>query len=658
MKITDKMEVLKFGGTSVANATAISRVLDIVDSARSRGKVVLVCSAISGCTDALIGLSEMAPKDREKAGKAILDRHNSIVNRLFTGKERRDVGQIVLETFKDLMDADPEDYQTFGELFSTRIIAAKLRCDGVNALWLDSRDLIRVDGGSVDKETTYRKIAKSVSDHPEVEVFVVPGFIASDSAGIVRTLGRGGSDQTASLFAAALRADDLQIWTDVPGIMTTNPKDVRSARTIPRISYDSAFTLAACGAKVLYAPAVQPAREAGINIRILDTFHPDLPGTVVGPFPRREKGAWVGIACRKDADDSKLCLVADGPLDEAVTGELRSRLERANIIVRSIVFGSEDHILISLAHGDEIEALRTCHYICFETDDSVDVYLAGEGKVGKALLDIIGKTDNRINVRLVSRHECEDEAFFSQMFATASGKSVFVDCTDSETIYKWYVPVLEAGINVVSSNRRALSVPYAEFALMKRTARRMRRFLRYETTVGAALPILDSINMSANSADEILSIEAVVSCTLNFILTSGLPFEEALRKAQDIGLTEKDPSMDLGGKDALRKLLILAREAGVPLEEADVRIEPVDGAQVQPGQRFVASIEKDSAAPKGYRASICLRTVSPEDPAWNVRGTDNMISIRSTFHPSPLIIQGAGEGAKMAASSVLNDILR
>ena len=649
---------MKFGGTSVANATAISRVLDIVDAARSRGKVVLVCSAISGCTDALIALSGLSAGEREKAGKALLDRHNAIINRLFTGKERRDVSQIVLDTYKDLQEAEPEDYQAYGELFSTRIIAAKLRCDGVNALWLDSRDLVRIGDGGVDQDATYKKINKAVADHPEVEVFVVPGFIGSDSTGHVRTLGRGGSDQTASLFAAALRADDLQIWTDVPGIMTTNPKDVRSARTIPQISYDDAFKLAANGAKVLYAPAVQPAREAGIAIRILDTFHPELPGTVVGPFPRREHGSWVGIACRKYDDDSKLCLVADGPLDESVLGELRSRLERANIVLRGMEFGSPDHIMISLAHGDEIEALRTCHYVCFETEDSVDVFLAGEGKVGQALLDIIGKTDNRINVRLISRHESVDEAFFREMFATASGKSVFVDCTDSESIYKWYVPVLEAGINVVSSNRRALSVPYAEFALMKRTARRMRRFLRYETTVGAALPILDSINMSANSADEILSIEAVVSCTLNYILTSGLPFREALRKAQEIGLTEKDPSMDLGGKDAVRKLLILAREAGIPLEESDVRIEPVDGSAVQPGQRFVASIEKDASAPKGYRAAIRLLTVGPDDPAWNVRGTDNMISIRSAFHPSPLIIQGAGEGAKMAASSVLNDILR
>ena len=652
------MEVLKFGGTSVSNATAISRVLDIVDGARSRGKVVLVSSAVSGCTDALIAMSGAEARDREKAAKALLERHFAIASRLFTGKERRDVFQILQDTCKDLLDADPADYQTFGELFSTRIIAAKLRCDGVSALWVDSRDLIKVRKGKVDKDISYKKIREAINVHPEVEVFVVPGFIASDEKGHVCTLGRGGSDYSAALFAAALEADGLQIWTDVPGIMTTNPKDVRSARTIPQISYGAAFLLAAHGAKVLYAPSVQPAMESGLAMQILDTFHPDRQGTVVKAMPLSERGAWVGIACEKLAEESRLCLVADGPVAEQSVAELRSRLERANIVLRDIRIEGGDHIIMVLAPGDEAEALRTCHYICFETEDSVDVYLAGEGKVGSALLDIISKTDNRINVRLVSRHEQEDEEFFAKMIEGASGKSVFVDCTDSETIYKWYVPVLEAGINVVSSNRRALSVPYAEFALMKRTARRMRRFLRYETTVGAALPILDSINMSANSSDEILSIEAVVSCTLNYILTSGLPFEEALRRAQEIGLTEKDPSMDLGGKDAVRKLLILAREAGVPLEESDVEIEPVDGSKADGTQRFVASIDKDPSQPKGYKASIRLKTVTPDDPAWSVRGTDNMISIRSAFHPSPLIIQGAGEGARMAASSVLNDILR
>ena len=164
--------------------------------------------------------------------------------------------------------------------------------------------------------------------------------------------------------------------------------------------------------------------------------------------------------------------------------------------------------------------------------------------------------------------------------------------------------------------------------------------------------------MSANSADEILSIEAVVSCTLNYILTSGLPFDRALERAQEIGLTEKDPRNDLFGRDALRKLLILAREAGVPLEAEDVEVEPVDGSKASSDQRFVASLEKDSTSPNGYRASIRLRKVDSSHPAWNLKGTDNAIVIRSAFHPTPLVIQGAGEGAKMAASAVLNDILR
>lgn len=651
------MEVLKFGGTSVAGATAMSRVLDIVDGARSRGKVVLVSSAISGCTDALIAMAVLSPEEREKAGLELLQRHKAIAARLFTGRERESIFSTLDETFRDMLDDDPENYQTHGELFSTRILAAKLRCDGVAALWLDSRDLIRVRDGRVDKEITYKKIREAVADHPEVDVFVVPGFIASDSKGRVCTLGRGGSDYSASLYAAALGADALQIWTDVPGIMTTNPKDLKTARTIPQISYDAAFCLAAHGAKVLYAPAVEPAMESGLAIQILDTFHPGLPGTVIKALPRRIHGAWMGIACQKTPDEAQLCIVADGAIDEGDVSEIRSRLERANTVLRGIRL-EDDHIIVSLAPGDEAEALRICHYACFEAEGSIDVWLAGEGKVGQALLEIISRTDNRINVRGISRHESEDGQFFARMFEEPSRKAVFVDCTDSETIYKWYIPALEAGINVVSSNRRALSVPYAEYALMKRTARRTGRFLRYETTVGASLPMLDSINMSANSADEILSIEAVVSCTLNYIMTCGLPFDEALAKAREVGLTEKDPGMDLGGKDALRKLLILAREAGVPLEEDDVEIEPVDGSQVRPDRRFVASIEKDPACPKGYRAAIRMKTVTPDDPAWSVRGTDNMISIRSAFHPSPLIIRGAGEGARMAASSVLNDILK
>lgn len=652
------MKVLKFGGTSVANATAISRVLDIIDAAVANDKVVLVSSAISGCTDSLIALGS-GTQDREILWKTLLKKHEDIAVRLFTGKERELVFKEIRTLFDDLYEASGDDCQTFGELFSTRIIADKLRCDGLNALWIDSRDLIRTKNGVVDEEVSFKRIREAINAHPEVDVFVAPGFIASDENGHVCTLGRGGSDYSAALYAAALSADDLQIWTDVPGIMTTNPKDVPSARTIPTISYEAAFCLAAHGAKVLYAPTVKPAMESNIAISILDTFHPQTSGTVIKALPKRGKGNWIGIASQKGADGKAvLCIVADGRINQARVDEVTARLMKASIIVEDAVIEGDDHALITISEKDNKEALRVIHHDCFENEGMIDIWLAGYGSVGKALLGIIEKTGARVNVKMISQHQSDNEVFFAEMLQNGAPNAVFVDCTDSETISKWYVPVLEAGLNIVSSNRRAFSVPYAQYAEMKRAARRSRRFLRYETTVGTALPILESITMSANSADEILSIEAVVSCTLNYILTSGLPFDKALEKAQEIGLTEKDPTHDLYGRDALRKLLILAREAGVPLEAGDVEIEPVDGSKASSDQRFVASIEKDSTCPLGYRASIRMQKVDPTHPAWNLKGTDNAIIIRSAFHPTPLVIQGAGEGAKMAASGVLNDILR
>lgn len=651
------MQVLKFGGSSVANATAISRVLDIIDAAVSKDKVILVSSAISGCTDSLIALGSGA-QDKDTVWNALLKKHEAIATRLFTGDERDRVVETLRMLFDELYQAEGADCQTFGELFSTRILAEKLSCDGLKTLWIDSRDLVRTKGGVVDEDLTYSNIRSVVESHPEVDVFVAPGFIARDENGHVCTLGRGGSDYSAALYAAALQAQTLQIWTDVPGIMTTNPKDVASARTIPVISYEAAFCLADHGAKVLYAPTVGPAMKSNIAIAILNTFQPEAEGTIIKALPKKGKGNWLGIACSKDAQTARLCLVADGLVGQARLDEVLSRLSKASIPVSDARLEGDDHALICVPAEDAKEALRVIHHDFFDTEGMIDIWLAGYGNVGHSLLNIIEKTGARVNVKLISQHESDNEAFFAQMLQHGAPNAVFVDCTDSESIYKWYVPALEAGLNIVSSNRRALSVPYAEYAEMKRAARRNHRFLRYEASVGTALPILESITMSANSADEILSIEAVVSCTLNYILTCGLPFEQALEKAQEIGLTEKDPRNDLYGRDALRKLLILAREAGVPLEAEDVEIQPVDGSKASSDQRFVASLCKDNTHPKGYRASICLRKVDSSHPAWNLKGTDNAIVIRSAFHPTPLVIQGAGEGAKMAASAVLNDILR
>jgi len=326
---------------------------------------------------------------------------------------------------------------------------------------------------------------------------------------------------------------------------------------------------------------------------------------------------------------------------------------------------------------------------------TVDVYIAGRGAVGTALVEIIAEASDTIRertgkiLRIADVADSRRPAFVDEILAAHPRGAVFVDCTNSHDLYRRYADLLRAGISIVSSNRRSFAVPYVEYAAMHAAAMQSGTFLRYETTVGAALPVLDAIAESANSCDEILSVEAVVSCTLNQILGDytgeDVSFAALLRQAQKAGLTERDPRVDLGGRDALRKLLILSRVAGIPLEESDVEVEPVvklsDGtteefyadleaqepalslralkASVKGRRlRFVASLEKDPAAPKGYRASIRVREVEKEHPAYHLRGTENAIILRSAFHPYPLVIEGAGEGAKQAASSILNDILK
>ena len=686
--------VLKFGGSSVASATNISRVLDIVGKETEKGCVVLVSSAISGCTDALLQIADgnLAPVEELKK------RHRDIVTRLFTGAERRGVQDRIDILFQEMLAAPSAQKVTYGEIFSTTILTAKLEADGYRACWLDSRKLV-IKG---NKGLTYRNIAESVREN-RADIFVAPGFICGTPEGGVDTLGRGGSDYSAALFAAALQAESLQIWTDVPGIMTTNPKQVSRARTIPEMTYNAALQMAEHGAKVLYAPTVAPAMEAGIAIEILNTFAPDGGKTVISAAAR-ESGT-VGLASLKRESVVELCLVGCSAVQEA-----ESALTGAGIAPLRL-WEEGGNVLLTVRPAVEIPALRALHRAFFETLPvrQVNLFVAGYGAVGKALAEMVDRTAETVAdrtgkaVRIVgladSRHysidlggnpglPSQEGDFVDAVCARAPKGSVFVDCTNSETLYQRYPQLFAAGLNVVSSNRRSFAVPYVTYASLHAAARENGAFFRYETTVGAALPILESISRGANSCDEVLSIEAVVSCTLNQILgdyrPGGESFASLVRKAQEAGLTEPDPRLDLGGRDALRKLLILAREAGVRLEEEEVEVDPVipeelfgipmerfyEGLEAAEPQfaeaarkaetqgfrrRFVASLEKVEG---GYRAGIGIKNVPPVHPAYHLKGTENAIIVRSAFHPYPLVIQGPGEGAREAASSILNDILR
>ena len=721
------MQVLKFGGSSVADATRMSRVLDIVLAAAEKDRVILVSSAVSGCTDALIAIgAETDPAAKAQQIETLRVRHHAIARRLFTGAERREMQEELDALFAELAAAEPEACVTFGELFSTRILARKAACEGVATQWLDSRKLVRTLGGIVAEGLTYANIASAVQAAPEVRLFVAPGFIASDGDGRVTTLGRGGSDYSAALFAAGARASVLELWTDVPGMMTANPKVVPAAVTIPDISYKAALALAENGAKVLYAPTVGPAMAAGIAFSIRNTFDPGHPGTLVSGRPAVKEGAWMGVTSRTlpERGESVVCLVGEGVSSRAgAAGRIRSALAEAGILPLGEVTGEGDCFFIRVRPTVEQAAVGAIHREFFEhrAVTVIPVFIAGYGAVGHELVRLIGLSADRIarrrarsirivglsdsrrfvvdlrgirpeeaGERLAAGDSAADGAFIDAVLATAQRGAVFVDCTNDHHLHERYAELFRGGLSIVTSNRRSLALPYVQYAALKAEARQNGAFFRYDTTVGNALPILESIASDANCSDGIEAIEAVVSCTLNYIITSydGAlrdSFATLLRRAQDEDLTESDPRTDLGGKDVLRKLLILAREAGVALEADEVEIVPMLGPEFfdcpldefyrrldayEPQfvareaeldaagqrQRFVASLRRDPTARHGYRAEIKMQRVGPESPFFWISGTENVTVVRSEYS-APLVIKGAGEGVRLAATGIIKDIL-
>lgn len=819
------MQVMKFGGTSVANAENMKKVVDIVSAAVDRDRTILVLSAISGCTDTLIRTGYLASR-RDESYKSLIDslqrQHHEIIRELLPIEKHEDSTQACDSLFEylrgiaqgvfllgELSSASLDAIQGIGELLSTKIIATKLASIGISTKWIDSRDIIRTysKGGKniVDTDITYSNVRKMIDSNPITSLFVLPGFIASDRHGKMTTLGRGGSDYTASLYAVGSKARILEIWTDVPGMMTANPKTVPTARTIGHISYRAALELSHFGAKVIYPPTIQPVVAEGIPIYVKDTFAPSAPGTLIENDPPRGKERLIGISnsdnialislegsgmvgipgfssrlfetlsqndiniilitqassvhtmcvavSEKDADKAKeaadrcfayeislgklnplkvekgfsiVCLVGDDIMSQCgATGRMLAALGRHSIPIRATAQGSsERNISVIVKSSDADAAIRHIHTEFFDKTAvrDINLFIAGYGVVGKALVKIIeengagiaARTGKRLHVAglsnsrryvidkdgldlsradslLAEGKNASDEAFFEELAGISLENSIFVDCTASSDIAYKYMNLFRRGYSVVACNKITFSAPYSQYKTLKDAALENGASLRYETTVGAALPILESIARSVNSGDSIQKIEAVLSGTLNYIFSTyrggeGGTFAEVVRRAQEAGYTEPDPRLDLSGRDVLRKLLILSREAGVGADEKDVEIEPILGpeffgvrqdafyrlleenepvfaARYQEAasrglrQRYMASLVKDPAAPLGYRARMSLENVAEGHPLYNLCGTDNAAIITTDFYPSPLVIQGAGAGARQTASGVLNDIL-
>lgn len=816
------MQVLKFGGTSVANAENIQKVIKIVSNALESDRTVVVSSAISGCTDKLIEIGHTAAaKNSEylKMIEGLYAQHIEIIDTLLQGSRRDEAIEKINSEFNSLKDivrgvallgelspASLDAIQGFGELLSTSIITIKFISLGITAKWLDSREIIKTkwENGAnvVDTILTYQNIEKAVESYPQCQLFIVPGFIASDAVGRSTTLGRGGSDYTASLWAVGCKARVLEIWTDVPGIMTSNPKIVPTARTIPHISYRAALELSHFGAKVVYPPTIQPVIAEGIPIYVKDTFHPEEYGTLIEKNPPRSKDKVIGISnsdnialislegsgmvgipgfssrlfetlsrhdiniilitqassvhtmciaiAQKDAQKAKeaadkcfayeislgkldplkvetgysiVCLVGDDILNQiGATGRMFAALGKHSIAIRATAQGSSERNISVIVPSKYVNpAIRYIHNEFFDKTTTTDIplFIAGYGVVGKALVEMIKENREKIQSRsgkklkvvaianskkylwnlsgidldnipqqLSENGEINTEGeFFEKMYSVNIENSIFVDCTASGEIPLRYEQLMKCKYSIVACNKIGFSLPYSHYRTIKETAASHCVSLRHETTVGAALPILETIQRSVNSADEIISMEGILSGTLNYIFSTykgggvdengekNPTFEEVVLKAKELGYTEPDPFIDLSGVDVLRKLLIASREALIPLEEEDiVKSELLPQKDLQSCEeyfakrykenqaegkvdRYVARLVKDPTSPKGYRGEIGLMALPKEHPFSSLQGSDNAFILKSEYYPESQIIKGAGAGAKQTASGLLHDIL-
>ena len=783
------MQVLKFGGTSVASAEAMFQTIGIVQKALEEDRTIVVSSAISGCTDGLIEMGRLAAA-REAAYQEKLalwqDRHNQMVGELvpegYRGKTQKALNTLFEELSSilqgvfllgELSPTSLSAVESFGELLSTRILTDSFLSQGISCRWLDSRDLIRVHDGAVDTAETCRRIQEAVEQHPRVELFIVPGFIARDEEGRPATLGRGGSDYTASLFAVGIHARRVEIWTDVPGIMTAHPEVVPSARPIPHISYRAAQELSHFGAKVIYPPTIQPVVAEGIPIYVKDTFHPHKPGTLVEKNPPRAKGGVIGIAhsdgiallslegsgmvgvpgfssrlfdalsraginiilitqassvhsmciaiaaadaekARRAADAcfayeislgtlnplrvekgfSIACVIGDDILGHSgATGQMLAALGRHSIPVRATAQGSSERNISVIVPSERAdEAIRAIHHEFFDRFDTevIPLFIAGYGRVGKALVEMLrdnadaiarrsGKQLRVCGLANSRRYVIDTEGielseagerlsqgtpgnFIDALCGLSLENSLYIDCTANEELGFRYPDLFHSGYSVVACNKIPFSGTYAQFKNLQAEAHKAGVSLRYETTAGAALPVLVTLDRVVQSGDTLVRMDAVLSGTLNYLLDryEGKDWEALVEEARLKGYTEPDPNIDLSGKDVLRKILILSRQAGIPLEATQVSLEPIPAdiaqrysAAAETGKklRYVASVDAEG------HAAVGLQEVGPESPLYNLRGTDNAILITTGDYPSPMLIQGAGAGTRQTAGGLLNDIM-
>ncbi len=810
------MQVLKFGGTSVANAENINRVIAVMKESALREKTVVVVSALGGITDLLLTAATLAAEGNEVYKEkltAIEQRHLETVKQLLPVAHQSQLLSLVKKSCNEIEDIcngifllreltarSKDRIASYGEWISSQIVTAKCKADGLTAQWVDAREIIITDTAftmaEVDFDTTNKKVSEYFLNS-EASLWIVPGFIASSIDGITTTLGRGGSDYTAAILASALNAAKLEIWTDVSGMMTADPRLTANARIIPHISYQEAMELSHFGAKVIYPPTIQPVMTKDIPVWIKNTFAPADTGTLIESvaskngnivrgissinqvslvslegsgmigipgFSKRlfealsnekinvilitqsssEHSICVGIEAamstkaklavdaafaneialqkveplRIETDLSIVALVGENMKSHpGISGRMFSAMGRNGVNIRAIAQGSsEKNISAVIATADVRKSINLLHEEFFETTyKQVNLFVVGTGNVGAKLLGQLQQQADylhqqlRLQLRVVglsnSRKMIIDEEGISlekwqeRMDAAPAAdlqkfvygiisrnlrNSVFVDITANESVASCYDQLLQKSISVVACNKVAASSAFTNYKKLKDLAREFNCQFLFETNVGAGLPVIATLNDLMRSGDRVHRIQAVLSGTLNFVFNNydgTRPFAAVVRQAQDEGYTEPDPRLDLSGVDVMRKIMILAREAGEKIEMDEI----VNNSFMPPAcmqgsvDDFYVEMEKEEAhfrklyedAKKAGtklkfvatfdngKASVGLQHIDPQHDLYHLYGKDNVVLFYTDrYTEQPMVVKGAGAGAAVTASGVFADIMR